>query len=140
MKNLFPEYTSEKDKRDNLQAMAHHVEETSYFKQLNAEELEVRREKLTENVIRLSRIEREKKEIMNRMKLEAKPLADENQDLLTALETKVEEVEGVLYHVDDQDAGMMNSYNENGEFIKSRRLRPDEKIASMFNLKISEQS
>lgn len=37
MKNLFPENLSAADIKDNLQAMAHSIEESSYFKKLNKE-------------------------------------------------------------------------------------------------------
>lgn len=140
MKNLFPENLSDKDRRDNLQGMAHSVEETTYFKKLSKEDLEVRRETLTENVIKLSKISAEKKDFMASLKEISKPLVVENESLLTSLDTKHAEVEGVLYHVDDQEEGVMNTYDEKGEFIKSRRLRPNEKVASMFNLQISKEA
>lgn len=55
-------------------------------------------------------------------------------ELLQTLKTKSERIEGVLYHVDDQESGMMNSYDVNGDFIQSRRLKPNERQGSMFKL------
>lgn len=133
-KQLFPPNMSAKDKLDNLQAMAYATEETSYFKVLTQEELDERRETLTENYIKISDLEAEKKQITENIKAQQKPMQVENMELLTTLKTKSERIEGVLYHVDDQESGMMNSYDVNGDFIQSRRLKPNERQGSMFKL------
>ena len=133
-KQLFPTNMSAKDKLDNLQAMAYATEETSYFKVLTQEELDERRETLTENYIKISDLEAEKKQITENIKAQQKPMQVENMELLTTLKTKSERIEGVLYHVDDQESGMMNSYDVNGDFIQSRRLKPNERQGSMFKL------
>lgn len=125
---------SKKDRIDNLQAMAHSVEETTYYKQLSPEELEVRQEKFIANTMKMNDLETKKKAFVESVKSEQKPLSVENTDLLQSLKTKTEKVEGVLYHIDDQDEGMMNSYDEDGNFISSRRLRPDEKQSSIFKI------
>lgn len=77
---------------------------------------------------------------MESLKEQKKPIAENNKELLMALETMHQEVDGVLYHIDDQEDGVMNTYNELGEFISSRRLRPDERQASIFNLQISKEA
>lgn len=133
-KHLFPETMSAKDRLDNLQAMAYYTEETSYFKVLTQEELDERRETLTENYIKISDLDAEKKQVTERITAEQKPLKAENMELLQTLKTKSEKIEGVLYHVDDQEKGMMYSYDANGDFISSRRLKPNEKQGSMFKL------
>lgn len=125
---------SKKDRIDNLQAMAHSVEETTYYKQLSPEELEVRQEKFIANTMKMNDLETKKKAFVESVKSEQKPLSVENTDLLQSLKTKTEKVEGVLYHIDDQDEGMMNSYDEDGNFVSSRRLRPDEKQSSIFKI------
>jgi hypothetical protein len=125
---------SKKNRIDNLQAMAHSVEETTYYKQLSPEELEVRQEKFIANTMKMNDLETKKKAFVESVKSEQKPLSVENTDLLQSLKTKTEKVEGVLYHIDDQDEGMMYSYDEDGNFISSRRLRPDEKQSSIFKI------
>ena len=132
-KQLFPTM-SLKDRRDNLQAMAHSVEETTYYKQLTPEELEAKQDKFIENTMKINEIETKKKSFVESAKKEQKPLTVENGELLQSLQTKSEKVEGILYHIDDQDSGMMNSYDEDGNFISSRRLRPDEKQSSIFKI------
>ncbi len=133
-KQLFPENMSAKDKLDNLQAMAYSTEETSYFKVLTQDELDERRETLTENYIKISDLEAEKKHVTESIKAQQKPMQVQNMELLQTLKTKSEKIDGVLYHVDDQEKGMMNSYDANGDFISSRRLKPNERQGSMFKL------
>ncbi|ROI05486.1 hypothetical protein EGI16_03615 [Chryseobacterium sp. G0240] len=128
-KNMSP-----KDRADNLQAMAHSTEETKYFKALTQEELDLKRETLTDNEIKLSRLEIEKKNFVADIKKKVDPIIKEKSSLISAIETRHEEIEGVLYHVDDQDEGLMYSFDANGEFISSRRLKPDERLGSMFNI------
>ncbi|WP_374464165.1 hypothetical protein [Chryseobacterium sp.] len=132
-KTLFKNMTP-KDRADNLQAMAHSTEETTYFKALTQEELDLKRETLTDNEIKLSRLEIEKKNFVAAIKKKVDPIIKEKSSLITAIETRHEEIEGVLYHVDDQDEGLMYSFDANGEFISSRRLKPDERLGSMFNI------
>lgn len=132
--NLFPDGMPAKDRRDNLQAMAHSIENTSYYVNLTQDELDVRREKLTDNFIKISDIKNELDQVTKKLKSEQKPLIEENAELLQNIKTKTEEKSGVLYHVDDQEAGMMHSYDEDGYLVASRRLRPDEKQSSIFSI------
>lgn len=37
-------------------------------------------------------------------------------------------VTGTLYHIADHETGIMNTYDEQGEFISSRRMRPGERV------------
>lgn len=132
--NLFPDGMPAKDRRDNLQAMAHSIENTSYYVNLTQDELDIRREKLTDNFIKISDIKNELDQVTKKLKSEQKPLIEENAELLQNIKTKTEEKSGVLYHVDDQEGGMMHSYDEEGYLVSSRRLRPDEKQSSIFSI------
>lgn len=125
---------SKKDRVDNLQTMAHSVEETTYYRQLTPSELEVRQEKFIANTMKINDLETKKKSFVATTTSEQKPLKIESVELLQTLQTKSEKVEGVLYHIDDQDEGMMNSYDEDGNLVSSRRLRPDEKQSSIFSI------
>ncbi|MDV4025575.1 hypothetical protein CMT52_14665 [Elizabethkingia anophelis] len=133
--NIFAESMSAKDRIDNLEAMASFIEETSYYKKLSPEEIDVKRETLTENYIKISELEANKKSYVESIKNEQKPLLAENVELLQILKTKSEKINGKLYLVDDQEKGMMYSYDETGTLITQRRLRPDEKQTTIFSIK-----
>jgi hypothetical protein len=109
-----------------------HAESTSYMKDLTQEELDVKRERHIDNCIDLSRMKDELKEIKDRFKESMSPLEDENKRLLIEVKTRKEEKKGWLFEFRDHEAGMVNVYDETGEFVNMRRMRPDEKQAKLF--------
>lgn len=117
-----------------LQQNADHIEETTYYKPLTADELDLRREELTDNAIKLSEHEDEKKEIMGEFKVKMDPLIKRNKKLLSECKTRQAEIVGALYYMANHDDGMMETYDAAGELIASRRLRPDEKQKNIFSL------
>lgn len=133
MKIFMPE-VSQETRLQLLQQNADHIEETTYFKPLTPDELDLRRELLTDNAIKLSEYEDEKKEIMNDFKTKMDPLAKQNKKLLTEVKTRQAEISGVLYLMANHDDGMMETYDANGELVSSRRLRPEEKQKNIFAL------
>lgn len=133
-KDLIPEGLSRKEKLEMLDSMASKVEETTYYVPLTQDDLDQRREKLTDNFIKLSDLEAEKKEFIDEIKAKAKPYNEENTGLMQEVRMKSKKVDGLLYHIDDQDAGMMHTYTEDGQLHASRRLRPDEKQSTIFSI------
>lgn len=136
MAKLFMPELEVKERLLLLQQNSDKIEETTYYKPLTQDELDVRRERLTDNAIKLSEYEDEKKEIMADFKSKSDPLAKENKMLLTEVKTRQAEVKGNLYHLANHDEGMMETYDGNGELISSRRLRPEEKQSqNIFNIR-----
>ncbi len=129
---FMPEVLNPEVRKQLLEDNADKTENTSYMRPLTPEELDVKREQLTENCIKLSEFEDEKKEAMAGFKLKMDPLVKDNKWLLTDIKTRQTQVTGMLYHIADQEDGMMETYDENGELIGSRRLRPEEKQGKLF--------
>lgn len=107
-------------------------EKTSYLKDLSNEELDIKRETLTSNCIRVFKLEEEKKDVVAGFKAQIDPLKDETRMLCEQVETRKEQVSGMLFHFADHEASVMNTYDELGEFVSSRRLKPEEKQARLF--------
>lgn len=124
----------EQERRRAMAEQADRVEETTYFKPLSPEELDTLRERHTENAIKLSELEEKKREAMKDFKAEMDPLTEANKEILQDVKRKSAEVSGTLYHIADYDAQIMETYDERGEFISSRRLRPDEKQKNIFSI------
>ncbi|MGH7240503.1 MAG: hypothetical protein ACREHG_10645 [Candidatus Saccharimonadales bacterium] len=120
------------DRLKTLQDTSDKIEETSYLKSLSPEELDVKRESFTENAIKVSQFQDELQEIKDRYKEQIKPLSDANKTLLEEIKTKHELVHGKVYHVANFDSGFMETFDDRGELIGTRRLRPDEKQANLF--------
>jgi len=126
----------EKARKQILGDNAHKVEGgIKYLKVLSPEELDIKRETLTDNAITLSEQEDELTGIKAGYKAKMDPLRKANKELLGEIKTKQTQVEGTLYHIANHDSGMMETYDELGSLVSSRRLRPDEKQATLFNLK-----
>lgn len=129
-KKFMPELP-DKDRVMILQQNADKVEVSTYQKPLSEEDLQQRREILTENSIKLGDLEEEKKELTKSLKERIDPLRAHNKQILLEIRTKQQKAEGVLYHMANHEDSVMETYDENGDFISSRRLRPEEKQVRM---------
>lgn len=92
----------------------------------------MKRESLSDNLVKLSEWEDELTDVKKDHKVKADPLKAENKILLTEIKTRKQEVTGVLYHIADHEHGIMETYDDQGEFVSSRRLRPNEKQPKLF--------
>lgn len=110
------------------------VENTTYYKPLTQEELEVKREQYFDNQIKLSGFNEELNDIKSGYKDKMKPLQTENVVLLQEVKTKQAEITGTLYHLANHDTGFMETYNESAELVSTRRLRPNEKQKNVFQI------
>lgn len=128
-------YMPEADRKTRIAAMqqeAAEVTESNYQKPLTQEELDEKREQLSENLITLSEKEDELNEIKDRFKTEMKPLKEKNKELLSEIKTKQSTVYGQLYNIPNHEDGMMETYDTEGELISTRRLKPSEKQGRLF--------
>ncbi|MBS1915698.1 MAG: hypothetical protein JST87_05435 [Bacteroidetes bacterium] len=132
-KIFMPELSAEERKRI-LEENCDSREATKYLKQLTPDELDQRREQVTDNAIQLGELEEEKKEAMAEFKSKIDPLVKQNKFILREIKTRQSEVSGILYHMANHEEGMMETYDESGEMIASRRLRPEEKQQKLFSI------
>lgn len=102
-------------------------EETTYVKPLSQEELDVKHEQLADNCIEVNTLEETLKGIKAEFKGKIEPIKAERSILLRQIKTRQEEATGQLFHFNNHDDGMRYTYDENGELVSSRRLRPEEK-------------
>lgn len=133
MKQFMPELTP-KERLMIMQENAAKVEQTTYQKALTADELSARREDLADNCIKLNKFEDELKEVKDDFKLKMDPLKNSNKTLLTEIKTKQTTIDGTLFHMANHEDGMMETYDNEGLLIASRRLRPEEKQTNIFAL------
>lgn len=99
--------------------------EETYLKDLGQEELDVKRESITTNYIRLNDLDEELKDIQGEFKAKMNPLKIENKNLLEQIKTRKEKVTGMLF--DFYEDGLVITYDRTGEFVGSRRQNPGEK-------------
>lgn len=115
------------DIKDNLEAIAYGIQEKSYTKNLTEEEIVEQKDKYSEIAIRLSEIDTQKKEAMDRFKQLVKEPKTQASMLLESIKFKSEQRHGVLYLVDDQEDGLMYSFDTLGVCVEVRPLLKEEK-------------
>ena len=118
---------SQKEIKDNLEAIAYGVEERSYTKNLTPEEVIEKKDEYSEIGIYLSEVALEKKEAMDRFKEKLKEPKQQSGILLQAIKFKSEQKFGELHLVDDQDSGMMYSFDLSGVCVDVIPLTKQEK-------------
>jgi hypothetical protein len=133
MKQFMPDLTA-KERLMILQENASKVEQTTYQKTLSPDELAARREDLADNCIKLNQFEDELKEVKDDFKIKMDPLKNTNKVLLTEIKTKQTTIDGTLFHLANHEDGMMETYDNEGYLISTRRLRPEEKQGTIFSL------
>jgi hypothetical protein len=124
---FMPELADHRDRIAHMQQEASKVEETDYRVALTADELDQKREQFTNNSIWLKEEADKFNEIKVEYKDRIKPRATENEGLIEEIVTKQQKKTGTLYHIADFDNSLMTVYDENGDFVSSRRLTPEEK-------------
>lgn len=133
MKTFMPELPPQQRKQLLIDNCDHH-EETSYMKDLDQDEINDRMGNLSKNLIAISKQDDILDEHKEAHKSVTKPLKLTNAKLLDEIKNRKTEVDGTLFYIADHENGIMEVYDENGEFQHSRRLRPEEKQAKLFQV------
>lgn len=111
---------------------------TTYLKDLTPEELDIKRETLHSSLSKMFRLQEEAKKVAAGFKDQIKPLSEECHVLCEQVDTGKEEMTGILFDFPDHEASVMNTYDEKGEFVSSRRLTPKEKqLRAAFPLAVA---
>jgi hypothetical protein len=131
MAKIFMPEVSAEERLNILKNNADKIEQTTYEKELTQEELDAKREEFVDNSIAVSKLEDELAEKKKEYKNKIEPLKLINRGLQHEVKTKKKEVKGQLFHMANHTDSMMETYDETGEMVSSRRLRPDEKQVRM---------
>jgi translation initiation factor 2 beta subunit (eIF-2beta)/eIF-5 len=102
--------------KDNCDA----VEQVTYSRAFEPEELALKREQLTDASIKIADIEEEKKEVMDSFKERLKPLQEEKEEAIKALRDKSQTVTEECYKFLDEETKMVGFYNKEGNLVSSR--------------------
>lgn len=112
---------------DNLEAVAYDLEERSYTKNLTDEEILEKKDEFSEVNIELSDLNQKKKDFLDTHKIAEKGVKLQAGILLDAIKYKSEQRFGKLFLVDDQESGMMYTFDHEGICIEQRQLTRKEK-------------
>jgi hypothetical protein len=117
---------------EEISIYAYRVETGTYRRHLTEEEITQLRAELSDTVIDIRRQESELREISQSYRERIKLLKQTLNRKIDSVEHAYETITGELTLVDDQDAGMMHYYNEEGLLVDSRRLRADERQTRLY--------
>ncbi|MFK5981481.1 MAG: hypothetical protein QM499_01090 [Flavobacteriaceae bacterium] len=121
------ENLNKSETEQNIDAMACKVEEGEYTKILTQDELAVTKSEFAEKSLRVSKLETEKKTVVDDYNEQLKIPKKEAKELLEQIKTKTVRKEGKLYLVDDQENAIMYKFDENAICVDSRALLPLER-------------
>lgn len=96
------------------------VEEVTYSRAFEPEELALKREQLTDASIKIADIEEEKKEVMDGFKERLKPLQEQKSEAIKSLRDKSQTVTEKCYKFLDEETKMVGFYNKEGNLVSSR--------------------
>jgi uncharacterized FlaG/YvyC family protein len=113
---------------NQLDAICHSIEDNyKYTKKLTQEELESSRHILVEMSQKLQEVDDEFKEIKGDFQAKIKDMKDSLRIILRKLRFGIEEQQGRVYLVDDQEAGRMYYITEQGDTVFERPLYQNER-------------
>lgn len=116
--------------RDNCDA----VVDTSYMKRFTPEEIQAKKEKLSNVDIALNDIEEEKKDALADFKFQMEPLKEERKELLKNIKEKAVLVSEKCFKMVDRDARMVGIYNAAGDLVDERVALADELQGTIFQI------
>lgn len=115
------------ERREFLENNATSISDGQYFRKFDDEDLAQSREDYTSKSIELKRLEQEFKEVKADFKARIKALSNQQGEIMTGIMQSGEWLDGKQFGFDDQVRGVMEYYDEQGQFISSRRLTPNER-------------
>lgn len=110
-----------------LKDNAYDFEEMTYKRHFDDEELTDLSKEYTRKDQDFWRLEIETKAQIDALKAVLKEKKQEVLLLRGNIRAGYEDVKGIVYLMDDQDAQMMGYYDPSGKLINTRRLRPEER-------------
>lgn len=110
------------------------VEQGKYFHEYDEEVLSAKKDEYTDGAIRLGDKEDEFAEVKADYTGKIKEMKLAQKSKLTAIRTKGEWKEGDTFMFDDQENGLMYTFDELGNEVGRRKLRPAEKQTSILTV------
>tara|TARA_R110000796_G_C14269485_1_gene401070 strand:+ start:57 stop:521 length:465 start_codon:yes stop_codon:yes gene_type:complete len=118
---------SKRDLALHLEGLCYSMEEGDYTKRLNSDEISERKSRLADVSIQISKLEQEKKDLMDEMKGRVDPVKKDLKELIEVIKSKSVSKSGRLFLFDDAEKGMMYKFDETGVCVDQRPLTPEER-------------
>lgn len=123
---MFEDYP-ENEREVMLEANCVRPEEKPVKQYFDLSELTEMRKQFSDNAILIRKANEVLKKAKDANAIEIKDPTKNNDKLRECIRAGFVEVNQQVYLFDDQDNGVMNTYDSKGNFIESRRLTPEER-------------
>lgn len=114
------------ERADNLESLAHTIEEESYMRPLTEDELTIRKDNLVNNSVELNLLAEEKKAITAELNGKSTRLSKLNKGLLDDITHQAVKQHGKVYSILSEDSRWVDKYNESGTWLSRRRAGPED--------------
>lgn len=125
-KQLFEELP-EHQRAEALAANAHSEQIDTVERSLSDSQIGAYKDRLNTILFRDVEIEEHLKAVVKPLKEERKDIRTETKSIVKTLQKGFIESEERVFWMRDDENRMMHSYDENGEHIRSRKMRPEER-------------
>jgi TolA-binding protein len=116
--------------RDNCDS----VVKKGYMKQFSQDQIQQKKEELSETDIQINDIDDEKRELNKEIRSRLDPLKDQRKTLLKDIKQKSEYIEEECFKYVDPEEKMVGFYNSEGDLIESRPATSDELQGTIFQI------
>lgn len=131
MENLFQDIKDTKAREQALAETARSVSKGKIKKGFSDAELSMFKDQLMSQSMQLNDKLDELKALSAPLKSDIKELKSVIRDLCVKLRDKAEEMDGTIFHFEDENNGVMVMYNSLGEFQGTRKLLPGDRQATI---------
>jgi len=124
----------------NIKDIAISSEKRNVRVPIASDDLNEMKERYVEKSVVFKQMADEKAAAMSLFKERMSPVQKEITELMGLISDEYQEIDTIVYLLDDQDKGLMRYYLEDGTEVYSRALRPDEKQMNLLSIKQNEAS
>lgn len=132
-KQLFENLNGE-ERINALAANAASMQIESIERELSEMQVEAYKNRLNDILFRDVEIEEHLKAVVKPLKEERKDIRTETTSIVKTLRKGFIESEEQVYWMRDDDNRMMVAYDENGKYVRSRKMRPEERQTSVIDM------
>ena len=125
---------SHNERLDMLKANCRETEVRKITVQFTPDDLMDIKDRLSDHSVELEIKQEQLKDISSQLKGEIKKVNEQRRHLVKLVKNKCEERDEQVFDFDDQENGLMLTYNSVGDLISSRKLRPAEKQTSIITM------
>jgi len=118
-----------------LQALAHTIESRVVPVQISEEEADFKRQKITEAILAQEQEDETFAEVRKEFTSRKKERAKKVRELSHELKNGYVDRQVVCYDIADHEDGVMRTYDEYGNYVSERRLRPSERQFNVMSVK-----